>query len=178
MDPEPKHPAPRCATDTSAAATLLCYARELRRFFARNARRPHASEDMVQETYLQLLRFPPTEAMREPEAYLYRVAWHVLTRFNRRERTGLVHYDSEVTDEALEQQELSKSMSLDDALTREAEVRRILAQLSPRTQAILLLCKRDGLSYKEIAQRLGISCDAVKKHVMRGVLHFKNADWS
>jgi RNA polymerase sigma-19 factor, ECF subfamily len=174
---DPKHPAIRAAADTSAATALLRYARELRRFFARKGSHPFTAEDMVQETYLQLLRFPPTEAMREPEAYLYRVAWHVLSRFNRLERAERVYFDSELADEELEQ---SGRTDNDPAETfgREAQVQRILQGLSPRTQAILLLCKRDGLSYKEIAQRLGISCDAVKKHVMRGVLHFKNADWT
>jgi RNA polymerase sigma factor (sigma-70 family) len=177
MAPDPKFPVIRAAADTSAATALLRYARELRRFFARKAGRPFSAEDMVQETYLQLLRFPPTEAMREPEAYLYRVAWHVLSRFNRLERGERVHFDSGLADAALEQSGRSGHDPV-EILGQEAHVQRILQGLSPRTQAILLLCKRDGLSYKEIAQRLGISCDAVKKHVMRGVLHFKNADWT
>ncbi len=177
MAPDPKHPPLRAAADTSAATALLRYARELRRFFARKAGRPYSAEDMVQETYLQLLRFPPTEALREPEAYLYRVAWHVLSRFNRLERSERISFDSELADEELEQSGHS-AFDAAEALGQETQVRRILQELSPRTQAILLLCKRDGLSYKEIAQRLGISCDAVKKHVMRGVLHFKNADWT
>ena len=44
-------------------------------------------------------------------------------------------------------------------------LRRALAKLDPRTRELFLLHRTEGLSYGEIAERLGIPHEAVERHV-------------
>ncbi len=47
----------------------------------------------------------------------------------------------------------------------------VLAKLSYKAQAALILYRRDGLSLEEVATRLGISLAMVKKYLVRATLH-------
>src|SRR5690242_13869657 len=60
------------------------YRGELRRFFARQSRHAQNADDLLQEMYLMLLRFPPAEPLRRPLDYLFKAAWHVVNRANKR----------------------------------------------------------------------------------------------
>ncbi len=50
------------------------------------------------------------------------------------------------------------------------KLERAIDQLKPEYREAIILAKIDGLSYKEIAERLGKSCEAVRKLVSRAVL--------
>ena len=61
---------------------------------------------------------------------------------------------------------------MEDAAEREQRSQRLqalLATLPEHTRAVLVMQYRDGLSYKQIAERLGVSSHMVKKHVVRGL---------
>jgi RNA polymerase sigma-70 factor (ECF subfamily) len=61
---------------------------------------------------------------------------------------------------------------VEDAAEREQRSQRLqalLATLPEHTRAVLVMQYRDGLSYKQIAERLGVSSHMVKKHVVRGL---------
>lgn len=63
-----------------------------------------------------------------------------------------------------------------DAKEHEEKVERVMAMiddLSPRTQEILRLHYLEGRTYDQVAQRLGISASAVKKHIMQALKTFR-----
>lgn len=67
---------------------------------------------------------------------------------------------------------LAAEESVEDATERAQRRRRLqalLGTLPERTRAVLVMQYRDGLSYKQIAQRMGVSPHMVKKHVVRGL---------
>lgn len=65
-------------SSASVEATIRAYDRELHGFLLRRLRgRAESSEDIRQEVYLRMLRFTDAELVREPRAYLYRVARNV-----------------------------------------------------------------------------------------------------
>ncbi len=141
----------------------------LRGFFTRRGARQEA-EDLVQETYLRLLRAHDGggEAIANPEAYLFTVALNLAREQAARRRWSMLPI------EALEQ--LSQGQpgeeSVEDAAAREqrsAHLQRLLASLPEHTRAVLVMQYRDGLSYKQIAERMGVSAHMVKKHVVRGL---------
>lgn len=141
----------------------------LRGFFVRRGANDEA-EDLVQETYLRLLRAHQTqgEAIGNPEAYLFTVALN-LAREQAVRRQRPVHSIDEVEHmTAL----LAAEESVEDATERAQRRRRLqtlLGTLPERTRAVLVMQYRDGLSYKQIAQRMGVSPHMVKKHVVRGL---------
>ena len=50
-------------------------------------------------------------------------------------------------------------------------LQRALLELPERTRAIFVLQRFEGLKYKEIADRLGISASSVEKHMMSAIKH-------
>ncbi len=53
------------------------------------------------------------------------------------------------------------------------KLQRALDQLSPQARATFMMHRRDGLSFDEIAARLGISRALVKKYLMRALMQLR-----
>lgn len=51
------------------------------------------------------------------------------------------------------------------------QVRKAVLELPDRTRQIFVLARIEGLTYREIALRLGISESSVQKHLARAVAH-------
>lgn len=147
----------------------------LRGFFVRRGANDEA-EDLVQETYLRLLRAHHSrgESIGNPEAYLFTVALN-LAREQAVRRQRPVHSIEEMGSLSLL---LAAEDCVEDAADRTQRHRRLqalLGTLPERTRAVLVMQYRDGLSYKQIAERLGVSPHMVKKHVVRGLSRCRQA---
>jgi RNA polymerase sigma factor (sigma-70 family) len=138
--------------------------RSLFQFLRRRVRASVDIEDLAQETYLRLLRARDLGEVRNPHAYLLRVASHVILEW----RDQQPHADTVV---ALEEEHLvdecQPEFEIDAALSQK-RVEQALAAVSPTMRAVLLLRLRDERSYKDIAQDLGISDRQVRRHLARG----------
>ena len=67
----------------------------------------------------------------------------------------------------------------DEVLAARARLERVkvaLGTLSPRTRAVFLMHRIDGMKYREIAAQLGITMSAVEKHVARAVVTLSEFD--
>lgn len=141
----------------------------LRGFFVRRGARQDA-EDLVQETYLRLLHAHERrgEPIANPEAYLFTVAQNLAREQAARRRWSTLSIE-EITGLA---QNLASGECVEDAAEREQRsqhLQTLLATLPEHTRAVLVMQYRDGLSYKQIAERMGVSPHMVKKHVVRGL---------
>ncbi len=180
MDAEAQ-PGPPPQADESVAELYKQLQAELHRFGNSRLKRGLSAQDMVQEIFLQFVRFRPQEGIRDTRAYLFKIAWHIVHRFNRREAHNLermsYHDSTHVETVADSQPELWIGDPCHELAFRE-QFNHVLGELPGPVQAALLLYKRDGLSHKEIARRLGLSVNTVTKYIGRAVLHFSQADWS
>jgi len=147
------------------------YRERLQRFLRNRSPRTDVASDLAQEVYLRLLRFPPQELIRRPQAYLYRIASNVLHDFNLRTIDDCVTFDSSTVDELAESTANSWVDDPADQLSSEQELAALLADLPVAHRAALVLAKRDGLSYEAIAEKLGVTEHAVKKYVVRAMAH-------
>lgn len=141
---------------------------DLRRFIARRTRAADAG-DLAQEVYVRLLRFARTDLIRNPEAYLYRVASNLLHEYeiNRRaDEAGLRRWGEEQATEAQFAMDASGP-----EVGAAAEVRAALDELPEHHRAVLVLHRHEGLTYDEIGARLGISPSTVKKYLRLGLRH-------
>lgn len=141
----------------------------LRGFFVRRGAKDEA-EDLMQETYLRLLRAHHCQgdAIANPEAYLFTVALNLAREQAVRRRWSLLPIEELENITTL----LADEESVEDAAERAQRRQRLqalLRTLPERTRAVLVMQYRDGLSYKQIAERMGVSSHMVKKHVVRGL---------
>jgi RNA polymerase sigma factor (sigma-70 family) len=138
--------------------------RNLLRFLGRRVREAVDVEDLAQETYLRLLRSPDLREVRNPEAYLIRVASHVVAEWRQSQPPPGV---STPLDDDLFVDERTPDFEVERRILQQ-RLDEALKTLSPMMRAVLLLRLRDGRAYKDIAQALGITDRQVKRHLARG----------
>ena len=143
----------------------------LQAFFRRRIRSKADAPDLAQEVYLRMMRVRDQDAIRNPVLYLYTVANNLVKEHAvaDRRQAGSVDIEEVETHELLE---VLPTFDGDvDALQRVARLRTVLKQLSPKCQAVVALRFTDGLTYQEIAVRLGISRQMAKKYVEQALVH-------
>jgi RNA polymerase sigma factor (sigma-70 family) len=143
----------------------------LQAFFRRRIRSKTEAADLAQEVYLRLLRISDQEAIRNPVPYLYTVANNLVKEhavLERRRASG-VDIDTVTSHEQLET--LPTFEGDFDAAQRAARLRMVLKQLRPKCQAAVLLRFTHGLSYREVAIRLGVSPQMARKYVLQALSH-------
>lgn len=159
--------------------TFEQYRGGLLRYLMRRLGHAQNAQDLAQEVYLRLLRVEDVDLVRQPQAYLYRIASHVVYEFRLREEREQKYMtiDSQAMTELADRVGDPSAEEQWQTMSTERELTRLFSQLPPVEQAILLLQKRDGLSYKEVAKRLDLSIHTVKKYLFRALLRLRQADW-
>lgn len=143
------------------------YSVSLSRFISRRVSDPAACDDLVQQVFERLLRRGDFDSIRNPGAYLFQTAQSVIADHGRRvassggEPVPFVESEHEGVDFSPEHV-LANRESLDQAL-------RIIDSLPERTRAIFLLRRFEGLKFRDIADKFGISVSAVEKHMERAI---------
>ena len=137
--------------------------RSLLRFLGRRTRAGVDVEDLAQETYLRLLRARDLADVRNPQAYLLRVASHVASEWRNRQPPEEL-FDS--VDEGTLVDEALPEIALEADLSRQ-QLDRALQEVSPTTRAVVLLKYREGRQCKEIARDLKLTERQVRRHLTR-----------
>jgi RNA polymerase sigma-70 factor (ECF subfamily) len=132
----------------------------LRKFLAGKASvRTADLDDIAQEVFLRLLRYEKDEIVEYPQAYLFKMASNVAAEWGIRSRNRLEHephWLGELVAEGGPEEAF-------DTVAVQQEIRRAIFTLNPRERTILRLHFEEGLSYPEIALRLGISLRVVRR---------------
>ncbi|CAM4026872.1 sigma-70 family RNA polymerase sigma factor [Paracidovorax anthurii] len=125
------------------------------------------AEDAASETFVQLGEDGGRTPIRDPRAFLTTIAKRVLFQLWRRQdleqayRESLRHVPQAL---ALSPEEHAQLM---DAIQ---QIDCALAALPLPVRTAFLLSRLDGLSYPEIAARLGVSLATVERHMKRALL--------
>jgi RNA polymerase sigma-70 factor (ECF subfamily) len=150
------------------------HGRQLRRYLASRMRRAAADvPDLVQEVFLRLLRIERHEAIRNPQAYLYTIAGHVLHQHMLRQ--AATPEEVEIADVLTELYALPDS---DPELQAERDqrfeaLRRELRDISPGVYATLILHRYYGMPLGDISQRLGVSYSMTKKYLAKALKYIE-----
>ncbi len=161
--------------NASAAQDLIAVYFEQReslgRFFRARLGAQADVEDLLQDLYLKASAVEPDREVREPRAYLYRLASNLMMdRWRSNQRTA-------VRDGAWRMATHATGLSedVDNQPSAEAVVAgrqrltlltQALGHLPQKTSTVFRLHKFEGLSYADVAVRLGISRSSVEKHMM------------
>lgn len=146
----------------------------LLRFASRRLRSREAAIDLVQDAYVRVAAMPSKTVLLNPRAYLFGVVAHLIADHWRdrlrhpatlRQIEGLHAVRDETPDaeaRALSREELALVFCAIDALP-------------PRAQAVFRLHRFEGLTYAEIAVRLGIAKNTVMVHMMTALAQLRIA---
>lgn len=168
---------PAARQTTLAGNACEQYHAELHRFLMRRLRSVQHAQDLAQEAYLRLLRVERAELVRQPRAYLYRIAANLVSEFRLREQREPITYDTDALEEAAERASDAPPDEQGERAADAQQIEALLAELPPLYRAIFVLRKRDGLSYQEIAAQLEISVHTVKKYLARSLAMCRHARW-
>jgi RNA polymerase sigma factor (sigma-70 family) len=158
-------------TKTELIERLFVQQRSSLLAFFRKRVRATDSAELAQEVYLRMLRISDTDVIRNPEAYLYTVASNLAREHHVLEKRYVTRSDmDELPADGLIADLPSAGSEIDTEL-RTTRLREVLAQLSPKCQAVVALQYWHGLSYAEIAAQTGISPRMVKKYLQQALIH-------
>lgn len=124
-------------------------------------------DDVVQECYATFLDVDVGK-IKAPQAYLFRMARNIVLQHYRRARiisiTAVADFDAQnIMDDAPSPQQVVE-------VRQELEyLYQMVEQLPERCRQVLLLRRLEGLSQRQVSQRLGISENIVEKQVARAL---------
>jgi RNA polymerase sigma factor (sigma-70 family) len=159
--------------ESFVAGLATRYGQRLRRFLAARLRNAGDAPDLAQEVYLRLLRIDRHELIRNPEAYLFTVASHLLSEYTLRQTAAPIVVDIGELFGELHTVADDDPSETADRQQRIQALARVVEKLSPKARAALLLHRRDGYTLEEIAGELGVSRDMVKKHLAKALGYCK-----
>jgi RNA polymerase sigma-70 factor (ECF subfamily) len=125
-------------------------------------------EDVVQESYLRIWKAHAAHPIASAKSFLFTIARNLARNVIRKEANSPLIFAG---DEAVSSV-LNDEPHVADRLTREEKgllLAKAIVALPPKTLAIILMHKFDGLPQAEIAARLGISVRTVEFHVGQAV---------
>lgn len=130
-------------------------------------------DDVMQEAYLRLLRVDDTRLIKQPEAYLFKIVTNVVYEMEIKEQKSPTTTDGQIDPELLS----SDSASDIDRVEQQDSLMAMLKRLPSMQQAVLLMHKRDGRSYKEISEKLGLTTNTVKKYLFLALTNCRKHGW-
>lgn len=141
------------------------YRPALMAYFLRRIHDRTEAEDLTQEVLIRLLELPLAE-IRQPEAYLFRIASNLIRDQHRRLQVRNA-FRWTVTDVEGQATDLIDPLRLLEGKERLGTVTKALAELPQRTREILLLFRLERMRKRDIAEAYGISVSAIDKHLIR-----------
>lgn len=124
--------------------------------------------DLAHDTFVRVLGKSGHEPIREPRAYLTTIAGGLVASHWRR------HALEQAWRETLAARPVALAISVEERcliLETLERIARLLDGLPAQVRETFLLSQLDGLSYAQIAERLGITVNVVQKAMARALAH-------
>lgn len=147
---------------------------ELMRYLAFRVRNAAESEELAPEVYVRMMRLDQVHLIRNPRAYLFRVAASVLADRGRLQSRRIT---TEEMADAADQLADGSAGPYEQLLWRQRldRVNQAINDLPERCRRALVLHRRDGWTYDEIAADLGVSRSMVKKYLRKALVLCRRA---
>jgi RNA polymerase sigma-70 factor (ECF subfamily) len=122
-------------------------------------------DDLAQEVFLRLLRYSDDVAIDNPQGYLFRIAANVANEWQERARHRKPHDDSWLEDLQVESNDEPEN-TIARQVAREY-MQEAVNKLPRRQREVLLLHVNEGLTYKQIAERQGLTYRVILRDLTR-----------
>lgn len=160
-------PSPRDAFD----AALADYRDELLAHLRKRLADREVAADLAQETFLRMMKYRDAVDIEDRRLMLFRIANNLIIEYHRaRQRhhaTDHVSYDEMVP---LRAEQPTVEAIVDSRKAIDILLKRTIGELPTKCRLAFMLSRFDGLSYPQIADRMGISVKMVEKHVTKALL--------
>ncbi len=149
------------------------YSRRLYGFVLRYIKQETDAEEIVQEVFIKIWETrDKIDVYSSFESFLFTIAYNAtisLFRKRAREEKYLEHLKS------LQQVEAAPNL-IDEIQFNELNdtVQSLLNELTPRQKEVFQLSREQGLAHEEIAKKLNISVNTVKKHIANTLVFLKS----
>lgn len=167
---------PTCRSDIIAwvGSSIVPHEGELRAWLRRRALPLQEIDDVVHDSYLRIAQLREVDHIHNGRAYLFTTARSVMLQRVRRER--IVRIDSLTEVEALKLEDSNPGPERYVSARLELErIQRLLASLPDRCREVFRLRRIEGISQREIAERMGLSEHIVEAQAVRGLKLLMNA---
>ncbi|MEM9160065.1 MAG: RNA polymerase sigma factor [Verrucomicrobiota bacterium] len=147
---------------------IMAFDEKLRAYLSQSESEPADVEDIMQESYRRIIELKRSREIRSPKSLLFTIAKNVSNdRLRKKYRDNAISVgefdhisDLESGEDALEKIEKEDKVAVLEAA---------LNSLPKRCRAVMILRTYENLSYKQIADRLGISVATVETQLARGL---------
>jgi len=167
------------AESRTRVLAIETYAPRLYQYLRRRLERGEDAQDCLQQVFMRWWQIPQSREVRQPEAYLYRIASNVLSEFGAWSSKQKVVFDSCTAEELAERLPYQDTSSSDlaEQLGITQQLERVLAQIPAIQRVVLLKRIRDGMKVAEIAAELKLTESTVRVYLARGLAACRSADW-
>ena len=150
------------------AESVMPHEANVRAWLSRSRMSQEDIDDVIQESYCRLSALDGFEAIDRPDAYFFSIARNMLASQMRRARVVQIEAVAEI--EALAPFDEAPSPERQAGARIELErVRALVAALPERCRQIFEMRKIEGISQREIAERLGVTEGMVENDGAKGV---------
>jgi RNA polymerase sigma factor (sigma-70 family) len=148
---------------SSLRELFLSNQRDLLRYFTRKVGSTDAP-DLLQETFVRVVRLEKPEAINDPSAFLKTIAINLARDFMRRRKTeaGYLQFGDHLTEAPCADAPPEERMEYE---RKSRLLRAAVVSLPPRCREVFSLHIYDDVPLHEIARRLEISDRMVRKHL-------------
>lgn len=122
------------------------------------------AEDISHDTFVRLIASTVAHPLRQPRSFLATVAKRVMVDHLRRRSLEQSYLEALSLEPELQAASPEQRLLMLETLL---QIDAMLDGLPPRVRQAFLYAQLEGLSYAEIAQRLGVSVSSVTKYVAR-----------
>lgn len=152
------------------------YPRDLHRYLVKRLRNREDAMELAQEAYLRFLQLPDRGAVHNPAAYLFRIAFNLMSEWRLRRDRSVVSFDSELADLRAADTAADAPAAVEQLLDRE-RLEKVLEQIPEYYRRVLLMSKCDGLTNEQIAQALAVTPDTISRYLGRAMAFARRAKW-
>ncbi|MGE8499816.1 MAG: RNA polymerase sigma factor [Pseudomonas sp.] len=151
----------------SADGQFQRHSSELLRFLTRQVKCAELAADLRQETWLRFRRRDPEQEIGNLRAFLYRIARNLIIDHRRQQETRPMQ--EEMSTELVSEHPGPERVASDGQ--RLEQLQALLQQLPPHLRQALLWNRLDGLTQREIGERLGVSESMAGRYILKALEH-------
>ena len=156
------------SSTTAVEALYLDHHSWLKSWLRRKLGDAHQAADLAHDTFLRILRSRNAADIREPREYLATIAKGLMFDLFRRQSVERAYLEVLAAQPEAQQPSLETRAIVVETLTAIAAM---LDGMKPAIREAFMLSQIEGLTYAEIARRLGVTTRTVNNYMLKAIEH-------